>query len=84
MSITEASAVTKCVEAIKIHPNTRGVPLGPFRGWCSQVYWEDKEFRETVLNKNGNALADAACAAVEAFSAKKGKPWHRSGPPKKP
>ena len=82
MSLAEASAVTKCTEAVRNHPNTRGVPLGPFRGWCSQLYLEDKTFREMVQSKNGNGLADAACQAVEAYSAKKGKPWHRSGPKK--
>ena len=74
MSLTEASAVTKCTEAVKNHPNTRGVPLGPFRGWCSQLFLEDATFRTMVAAKNGNALADAACGAVEAYSAKKGKP----------
>ena len=83
MSLTEASAVTKCTEAVKNHPNTRGVPLGPFRGWCSQLYLEDPAFRKMVESKNGNALADEACSAVEAYSAKKGKPWHRAGPKKK-
>ena len=82
MSLTEASAVTKCTEAVRNHPNTRGIPLGPFRGWCSQVYLEDSAFRGMVQSKNGNALADEACAAVEAFSAKKGKPWFRTGPKK--
>ena len=83
MSRTGASALTKCTEAVRNHPNTRGVPLGPFRGWCSQLYLEDSAFREMVESKNGNALADEACSAVEAYSAKKGKPWHRAGPKKK-
>jgi hypothetical protein len=83
MSLTEASAVTKCTEAVRSHPNTRSVPLGPFRGWCSQLYLEDSAFREMVKSKNANALADAACASVEAYSAKKGKPWFRTGPKKK-
>ena len=82
MSLTEASAVTKCTEAVRNHPNTRGVPLGPFRGWCSQLYLEDAAFRDKVQAKNGNALADEVCTAVENFSAKKGRPWHRTGPKK--
>ena len=82
MSLTEASAVTKCTEAVRNHPNTRGVPLGPFRGWCSQLYLEDAAFRDKVQAKNGNALADEVCTLVENFSAKKGKPWHRTGPKK--
>ena len=81
-ALTEASAVTKCTEAVRNHPNTRGVPLGPFRGWCSQLFLEDAKFRSTIQEKNGHALADASCQAVEAYSAKKGKPWHRSGPKK--
>ena len=64
MSLTEASAVTKCTEAVGSHPNTRGVPLGPFRGWRSQLYLEDAAFRDKVLAKNGNALADEVCTAV--------------------
>jgi hypothetical protein len=57
--------------------------LGPLRGWLSQLYLGDSAFRETVKSKNGNALADAACASVEAYSANKGKPWFRAGPKKK-
>ena len=50
--------MTKCTEAVKSHPNTRGVPLGPFRGWCSQLYLDEASFRAMVASKNGNALAD--------------------------
>ena len=78
-------------------PENRGMGLahtgvGMGRGWNINIPWPhdrvgagayDEAFRTMVESKNGSALADEACAAVEAYSAKKGKPWHRAGPKKK-
>ena len=33
---SEAQCVVKCVEAIKSHPNTRGVGLGPIKTWIAR------------------------------------------------
>ena len=77
---SEAQTQVKCVEAVKAHPNTKAVSLGPFKIWVSAMYLESKEFRDVVASNNGNKLADEVCGRVETYSAQKGKPWYRPGP----
>ena len=79
-ALSEASCLVKCSEAIRQHPNTKGLSLGPVKTWLSLLYRGRKDFRDVVLDKNGNGLADYACAQVEAMSKEKGKPWFRTGP----
>ena len=80
--LSEAAAHAKCKEAIRNHPNTRSVPLGPFAFWVKKLYLSNKEVRDQIANKNGDALADYICSQVEKLSRDKKQPWHRTGKPK--